>query len=78
MNINNYLPEQMGSFSKPSLQLHIKLPNVFKQFALVTSPSPQFPLFTKHSSTSNRFFVIYSSKSTLLISTIILFLKHTK
>ena len=52
MNIYKHLPEQIGSFSKPVLQLHIKLPIVLTQFALVTFPSPQFPLFTEHSSMS--------------------------
>ena len=42
----------MGESSKPVLQLQIKLPIVLTQFALVTFPSPQFPLFILHSSMS--------------------------
>merc|ERR1719354_503923 len=59
---HSFISEQIGSFSKPSLQLHIKLPNVFKHFALVTFPSPQFPLFIMHSSMSVNYGIL--SKST--------------
>ena len=49
----------MGAFSKPILQLHIKLPFVLTQFALVTFPFPQFPLFTKHSFMSKKLLSVY-------------------
>merc|ERR1719427_2622802 len=50
--MHSSMSEQIGSFSRPSLHSHIKLPIVFKQFALVAFPSPQFPLFSMHSSMS--------------------------
>ena len=52
-------PEQIGLSSKPVLQLHIKLPIVLTQFALVTFPSPQNPLFIMHSSISVNYTLNY-------------------
>merc|ERR1719427_2124887 len=52
--MHSSISEQIGSFSNPSLHSHIKLPIVFKQFALVPFPSPQFPLFSMHSSMSEQ------------------------